>query len=168
MNLASSSFHGVAIFSFARAYCVLSFSFHVIVVAGRCWILMNLASSTFLWFAISGYARACCMLSVFAHVVFGLCIRYITGPQQRQHFFSPLTPSPLASSTSAAARGAVVGNVGGVGWPWCVRQLSHELSRAQLEGVGRTESLPFASFLLEKILVPAIALLEMCCGHMSF
>ena len=142
----------------------------MIVVAGRCWILMNLASSTFLWFAISGYARACCMLSVFAHVifVFGLCIWYITGPQQRQHFFSALTPSPLASSTSAAARGAVVGNVGGVGWPWCVRQLSHELSRAQLEGVGRTESLPFASFLLEKILVPAIALLELCCGHMSF
>ena len=36
----------------------------------------------------------------------------------------------------------MVGNVGGVGSPSCVRQLSHELSRAQLEGVGRTESLP--------------------------
>ena len=87
MNLASSSFHGVAISCFARAYCVLIFSFHVMVVASRCWILIKLASSTFHWFAISGCARACCMLSAFFHVivVFGLCIRYIIGPQPKQH-----------------------------------------------------------------------------------
>ena len=80
--------------------------------------------------------------SVPAHTSPAAAAHHVSAPSSAPPTSSPLAPSPLTPSTSAAAGGAVVGNVDGVGSPSCVRQLSHELSRAQLEGVGRTESLP--------------------------